>query len=166
MKKIILISIVILALLGCNKNKFDSIPHGYYTMEYYNWAWGYSHSGWIIDKGGDVMSFNLPDSWQNIDSTGHISEADLIENISNCDSKTNEISKSTLYKYNKLIDQAADGTISEPVNVGNDAGGTGLYCYQYNADLGLYKRVLLDVEGDWRYHNESSQAKTITKWLK
>ncbi|MFT5822371.1 MAG: hypothetical protein ACI8ZM_003627 [Crocinitomix sp.] len=166
MKKTFLLAIFTLILLGCNKEKYDSIPHGYYTMEYQNWAWGYSHSGWIIDSEGNVNSFNLPNDWNGPDSLGYISESQLIENISNCDSKIGSVSKRTLYTHNKLINDAATGSNSEPESNGADIGRYAYYCYQFDTDAGLYKGVVLEVDGDWSYHNESNAAKSIAKWMK
>jgi hypothetical protein len=166
MKRILFFTLIVLLLFGCNKEKYDSIPHGYYTVEYMNFAWGFQHTGWIIDSEGNVMSFDLPSNWNREDSLGYISEADLIDNLSQCNEKIDKVTSRRLYLNNKLIDGAANGTFSERENTSNDAGGMEFSCYQFDQELNLYKKVTLNVEGDWSYHNESEEAEKITKWMK
>ncbi|NOQ71773.1 MAG: hypothetical protein GQ574_07225 [Crocinitomix sp.] len=166
MKKLFLLAIFSLILLGCNKEKYDSIPHGYYTMVYQNFAWGYTFNGWMIDSDGNVNSFNLPEGMNGADSLGYISESELIENISNCDGIIGSVTKRKLYTQNKLINKAANGAFSEGTSHGADMGQYSYYCYQFDTDVGRYKRILLHTEGDWSYYNESNEAKAITRWMK
>lgn len=167
MKKLFLLPIIFLILLGCNKEEFDSIPHGYYTQEYKNCAWGIQHSGWIIDSDGKVMSFDKPNMWNDVDLQGYISKDQIIENIANCDKKINRISKKRLLEKNKLIKDAALGTFSDTLIAACDKGKMDYYyCYLYDNTLGMYKKIRLSTEGDDEYHNESSAAKTIDAWMK
>ena len=167
MKQNIFYTVIILLFLSCNKEKYDSIPHGYYTVEYTNMAWGYQYNGWIIDADGNVMSFNLPTSnWNGTDSLGFISETDLLNNIAMCDTSIEKVTERKLYLNNKLIQGAAMGTLTEKKNTSNDAGSTKYSCYYYDIEMDAFKKVLLNVEGDWSYHNESTEAKKITTWMK
>lgn len=172
MKRIIMknylfiISFIAYSLLGCNKEKFDSLPHGYYTLEHENWAWGYSHSGWIIDTDGNVMTFDLPSKWNREDSLGYISESALLENISYCNKKAEKVSKRKLYKHNQLIAGAANGKISLHDNTTADMGTRQYTCYWYDETRNLYKRVILKIEGDMEAVNESKNAAKIVDWMK
>jgi len=166
MKQTIIITIVLFCLLGCNKKKYESIPHGYYTFEVENWAWGHQHNGWIIDADGNVMSFNLPANWKRPDSLGFISEEDILDNLSKCKNKIKNITARKLYENNKLLEGAAIGSFSEKENTANDMGWIQYSCYQFDVEKGLYKKIKLHVEGDWSFHNESNEAKEITAWMK
>ncbi len=165
MNRYLLFTLFILSLFSCTK-KYESLPHGYYTMEFHNFAWGEQHDGWMIDKDGNIMSFNLPEEWNYADSLGYISEEHLQENLARCTEKLGKTTKRRLYLNNKLIAAAAEGTLSERKNIGADMGATTYLCYQYDKEKNLYKRVVLDTEGDWSYYNQSQEAKEITRWMK
>lgn len=166
MKQLFLISFIACVLLGCNKEKFDSLPHGYYTLEYENWAWGYQHSGWIVDEDGNIMSFDLPSKWSKEDSSGYIAESALLENISYCNKKVAKVSKRKLYKNNQLIDGAANGKLSSRNGSSRDGGVHRYNCYQYDKTRDLYKKIILKIEGDMEVVNESENAAKIVAWMK
>lgn len=166
MKKTIILFILFFSVTGCYKENFNKTPNGYYTLEQTNYAWGYHKSGWMIDMQGNIMSFNLPSKWNYTDTSGFITENKLIENISNCENKIGEISKNELYRFSFLINKAIEGNMTEKINVGNDAGQYQYSCYKFDANSGLYKKVILSVEGDFRYHNENFEAIEISEWMK
>lgn len=155
-----------LVFTGCYKEKFESIPHGYYTLEYENHAWGHQHSGWILDTDGKVKEFNLPENWNTPDSLGYLTENEIIENISYCKNEIDKFSKRKMYKFNKKIQNAANGNITSKKNTANDAGQTEYYCFFYDENKNAYKKINLSTEGDFSYHNESDEAKEIVDWLK
>ena len=165
MKNTFIIFIVFITFLSCEKEKINDSFNGYYTIEYTNWAWGYQHNGWVIDMQGRVMSFDLPVKWNKVDSLGYISKENLLENITNCDSKIEDVSNNNLIKYSTLINKAINGNISTKINTANDAGQTSYICYQFDTDLGLYKKIILKEQGDFSFHNESQEAKKIIKWM-
>ncbi len=161
-----ILSIMSLALLGCNKEKFDSLPHGYYTLDYRNWAWGYKHNGWMMDAEGNVLSFDLPAKWNDPDSLGYISEAALLENLSYCGKKVAKETKRKIYQNNQLIEGAAKGNVSLQDGGARDMGTSTYICYRYDAARKLYKKITLKMEGDIEAVNESDDAAKIVKWMK
>lgn len=165
MKRQILFPLLVLVLFACTK-KYSSIPHGYYTLEYKNAAWGPQYSIWMINSDGEIWSSTSPSNWHQVDSLGYISEALLMENIQKCDTQKGKTSKRKMYKHNKLINGAANGTLSDQTNSGNDAGTWTYTCYKYDEAKGLYKQIILAVEGDFAYSNTSSEAQEITTWMK
>lgn len=167
MRKLTLILFFIWPVIFCcNKEDLGTIPHGYFTFEYINYAWGYQHSGWIIDSTGIVKGFNLPEFWNYTDASGYISKSELEENLIYCTTMIDEVSEKTLNKYNNLIDAASKGSLSEIKNIGQDGGGLEYCCYLFDSNLNLYKKVTIDVQGDQSYYNKSHAAKDILKWMK
>lgn len=108
----------------------------------------------------------MPENWKKPDSSGFITENSIIENISYCDNEIDKISKRKMYKFNKLIGSAAGGNITDKKYTANDAGKTEYYCFYYDEEKDLYKKVILSTEGNYSFYNESEEAKEIVKWLK
>ena len=166
MKKLGLILLVGITLISCSKKDDDGVHHGYFTYEYQNGAWGYQHEGWMMDEKGKVSSFNLPEHWNGVDSLGYISEAELIENLENCENKIDHVSSRKLSSKNQLVATAVNGDYSERRNLGDDLGRIQYICYNWNSTLNLYQKVVLEESGDISYQNLSSEAQEIIKWMK
>ena len=156
------------SFLGCNKEathlKISS--HGYFTMQHQNHAWSYQHYGWIINKDGIAMSFNMPSKWNYEDSLGYISESKLLENLSYCNKQIAHVSKHALYKNNSMIEDASKRTGSLKPGTTKDGGISQYSCYLYDSSKYLYKKVTVKAEGDLTYINESNEAKQIYEWMK
>jgi hypothetical protein len=153
--KAIVIFIFGIFLFSCAKSASKKVKDGYFTKEYTNWAWGSQHNGWVINKDGDILSFNLPQSWNHPDSLGYISEQNLLDNISNCEKTKEKVSGLQLNKHTKLIKNASMRSLSEKKSVGIDGGGNDFYCYWYDEEVGKYKKVRLLLRGDYRQENLS-----------
>jgi hypothetical protein len=153
---------------SCEKeSKIDnSVVHGYFQYSYVNHAWGKTHSGWIIDKYGNVKSYNNPQKWNEPDSLGYITEEQLIDNLSYCNLNINTISSSNLTKYNSLVESASKGKLSNAKPGGNDMGIMSYYCYWYDTAKGKYKQILLSQDGDWSLTNSDYNAIKIDTWMK
>src|SRR5665647_2073732 len=68
---------ILLIFAGCEIIN-DLHPTALFEIQYINHAWGYQHSGSIIDASGDVREFDLPSVWNYPDSEGYISKACLL----------------------------------------------------------------------------------------
>lgn len=175
MKYLRLISIFGLACLllnGCNKessiDKTSILSQKlFFQYEYINYAWGFQHQGWFIDSTGKVYSYNLPesDTWNSGDENGVISASDLNENLSKAHSTGYTINTRELASKIDLINKAKLGEISEPVQVGADAGAMIYSCYTYDSSTKSYKRVILKKLGDYRVDNNSKSAYYLYKWM-
>ena len=89
---------------------------------YINFAWGYQHTGWLIDSSGCVYCYNLPEKWNHCDSLGYLSVTEMDSNILEADSICYILDKKELTNKFKLIEKAAEGLISEPIHEAYDAG--------------------------------------------
>jgi hypothetical protein len=137
----------------------------YFQYSYVNYAWGYQHSGWLIDNKGNVNYYNLPNNWRYEDSDG-ISYDDLIYNLSQADSVIAKIDLQVLNEKIKLIHEAIGGTVSPRVNTAYDAGGSTLSAFYYDNITKKYRSVILAESGDFSSYNKSAAAIQLTNWLK
>jgi hypothetical protein len=168
MKTKLLSLLFILILVACEKRN-DYIPDPnqkiFFQLEYVNYAWGFQHSGWMIDNTGAVRGFNLPKAWTYIDSQGFISSIDMDKNIEQLDTAFTNIDNESLTKYVAKIYDASKGKITDPKSQMADAGGAVFSAFIYDSKLGMYKQVMLKQTGDVFIDNESIEANDIYSWM-
>lgn len=167
--KVAFLFVFILFLSGCEKN--DQSNYGLkqlvlFQVEYVNYAWGYSHSGIVIDSTGNVGYFRLPENWHSPDSLGYISESDMNDNFRQLNDVPVTVTKEALVKYYSMLPEASQGKLSKPVNRMADAGATVYSGFLYFPSIKKYKQVLIRQWGDWEIENYSPEAEEIFKWLK
>jgi hypothetical protein len=136
-----------------------------FKVEYTNYAWGYSHSGILIDSSGKVGYFKNPKNWHSIDTSGYISESEMNDNISQIDTFYLNVNKNILLKNFNLVLYAAEGEISKPISSGADMGETVYSAFLYDSVAREYKHVLINQSGDWSRNNKSPEASQILDWL-
>ncbi|MFA5324550.1 MAG: hypothetical protein WCR82_03440 [Bacteroidales bacterium] len=163
--------IILVLFLFASCDKFNTSDEKFeqnvlFQSEYINYAWGYVNSGWIIDSTGNVHVYNLPESWNNCDSLGFISDTAINYNISVTDSICMHIDKKDLLDKVSLIKRAAKGSYSDPEQEMCDAGIVSYYGYIYNKKTKKYQRILLRQRGDIKIVNESGSAEQLYDWLK
>ena len=163
---------LISVLVSCQKNNNsinDVFPNTnqliLFRVEYTNYAWGYSHSGILIDSSGKVGYFKNPKNWHSIDTSGYICESEMNDNISQIDSFYLTVDRNILLRNFNLVQYAAEGEISKPNNSGADMGETVHSAFLYDPVAGKYKHVLINQSGDWSRNNKSPESKQILQWL-
>lgn len=169
MKNFIIIITLATLLFGCKKETLsvmDSNQKVYFQYQYLNYAWSYQNKGWIIDSTGNVYTFDKPDNWNFVDSTGIISEAHMNENLAKTTLATTKIDRTIVNEKIKLIDKAAAGELTKPKNEMADFGAITYASYIYDKEKKQYKEVLLNQYGDWSIENQSQEAKALFEWLK
>ena len=120
-----------LVLAGCREQERD-LPLSQpvlFQYRYMNFAWGPQDYGWLIDHEGRVRTFRMPEGFRGPDSTGLVSEADLLHNLSLTDSTIRLVDGEELEYYSGLITAAAKGETGEARNIACDAGSSVLSCY-------------------------------------
>ena len=65
----------------------------------------------------------------------------------------------------RLIPAAAKGRYSDRVSASRDRGAMVSACYVFNAAEKRYRKVELDVAGDWEYRNLAPEAQRLASWL-
>ena len=162
MKKSLFIAILIL-LAGCEGiNNYDQIT--IFEVGHINYAWGYQHSGIIIDQDGKVREFNLPEDW-NFCSGGYISAEAMAENIAYCREVTCTVIDQDLKYYSYLLSRAERGKMSDREHQMCDYGERSYCGYIFEPETNRYRRVELKNFGDWYSENNSEEAPEICEWL-
>lgn len=169
MKIFVLSTILIVLLNGCIET--EDIYSGdttklIFQSEYINYAWGYNHNGWIMDNTGKARSFQKTASWVFPDSLGYISEADMKKNFASCDADLKQVSTSEFNKYAQKAAGCVSGTLTKPENKMADAGAHVWAFYYYDAAKKGYKRVILEMTGDWSQQNLAANAREVVDWMK
>lgn len=137
-----------------------------FQVEYLNHAWGYAHSGIVIDSAGNVGYFRLPENWHTPDSLGYISESEMNDNYRQLNDVPVTVTEDALLKHYGMLPDASQGKLSEPYNRMYDAGVTVYSGFLYFPSIRKYKQVLISQWGDWQIDNYSPEAEEILKWLK
>jgi hypothetical protein len=138
---------------------------------YINYAWGYIHQGFFIDRNGLIHEYSeheishVNSSWNFPDNNGYITEEALKENMGKTQiAETRIISTDELHKYTNLIALVKDNDYSE-YQQGADMGAIVNSCYLFDDKTHTYKEILLRQEGDLIRINNNSAAKIIDEWL-
>jgi hypothetical protein len=171
MRNFIVLGLLIISLscVSCKKDNTTtatSTIHGYFQYSYINHSWGDENYGWIIDKSGNVKSYNNPKNWNTPDSLGYIGEQQLEDNISYCNSIVNTVTNNDLANYNLLVDAASRGKLITRRQEVYDMGAMTYYCYWYDTVKGKYKQILLSQTGYLIIINTDYNAMMINIWLK
>jgi hypothetical protein len=165
MKSILIVAISTLLLSSCEKiHDYDN--NTIFLVEYSNRAWVIQHSGTLIDSTGNVMTFNLPTTWNNPDEIGFISLEDMRENLTQMEEILCTVSRNDFAKYSSKLMKAKNGTLSDPKNEMADAGTVQYSGFLFDPDNNRYKKILIKQTGDWAIDNSSKEAKALYEWLK
>jgi len=162
-----------------------------YQSEYYGIAWGIKHYGFFIDPQGRKYNYRISkeyryevtDNWNwfktrdkvaLLDKTAHrqeryetITPVDLFENLLNSveykpwfgyKKKTNVITE-------EMIVDLLQSPIEDHGDIAIDAGSFTNSLYVYDAEMGIYKRILLSMGGDIKKINQSIYTHNIIRSL-
>lgn len=154
-------------ITGCKKDFAISDKQAIlFQFEYTNYAWGYQHSGFIIDNEGNILTYNNPANWNFPDNDFFINKEELAENINQCVMTGQKVPETELKKYSGYINNIASSKITALKNTGNDAGSMEYICYQYSEGTGMYKGSLIKMEGDFTCENLNFYSRKVASWLK
>lgn len=165
MKRILIVTLSTLLLSGCEKIP-DYDNNTIFMVEFSNRAWVIQHSGIMIDSTGNVMTFNLPTTWNRPDEMGFISLADMQENLAQMEEISCTVTRNDFAKYSSKLMKAKNGTLSDPENEMDDFGTVQYSGFLYDPDNNCFKKILIKQTGDWAIENSSKEAKALYEWLK
>jgi len=155
---------VLLIFAGCEIIN-DLHPTALFEIQYINYAWGYQHSGSIINASGDVREFDLPSAWNYPDNTGYISKADMEENLAQLGEIKCTVNKGDFGYYSDKLANAQKGKLTTPEHQMCDFGSLSYSGYIYEPGKNRYKYVLIRQTGDFYVENKSRDASDIYDWL-
>src|SRR5665647_965932 len=138
----LIIFFLLLFLTACEKIN-DLHPTALFEVQYINYAWGYQHSGSIIDASGDVREFDLPSVWNFPDTAGYISKADMEENLAQLGEITCTFNKRDLGYYSDKLANAQKGKLTTPEHQMCDFGSLSYSGFIYEPGKNRYRYVLI-----------------------
>lgn len=164
---ILILSVAALSLAGCKKSYVISEKQQIlFQVDYINYAWGYQHTGFIIDINGNVLSYSNPVNWNFHDDEMNLTETHVRENLSQCIPTGIIIPEEELEKYSGYILNIASSKVTAPRNVAADAGTTQYICYQFDENASVCKGSVIKTEGDFSSENLNFYSKKVALWLK
>ena len=131
-----------------------------------NYAWGYGHSGWLIDSSGAVRTFTLALS----DSVGYFNQSDTMpmriynKLLAKITPAGRTIPADTLLSMQALIEPASEGIVSFG-GMCNDYGLFRYSAFSYDTHSSRVKEIICYQFGDETACNSSGEAKKIARWL-
>ncbi len=169
MKNLILTLVLVTALSGCllpDDIWSEDTNILIFQSEYTNYAWGYNHNGWMLDHSGQVKRFQKSAKWVFPDSLGYVTASDMQKNMAACDSVMAKVSASDFDNYAGKALHCVTGSMSKPSNLMADAGEHIYAFYIYESRGNRFKRVILNMTGDWSQENLAPNAKEVADWMK
>ena len=136
-----------------------------FEVYYINHAWGKQHSGFLIDKDGNIKTYKDPADWNFASADKEISVDQIAKNLSKTVLASTKISQEELNEYASRIYTIDQKKLSKPVSVGADMGERVFVTYNYNSVKQTYKQVLISKSGDWESENKDKSAQEIKNWL-
>jgi len=172
MKKIAIYTtlICLLSILGaCNKAQPAELTEGqeiYFERSYINNAWVHQHSGFLIDKDGQIRLFSQPVNWHFPNEDSRVTDNEILENMQQTEIVASyRIEMDILKQYAKKIASVRENDYTEYQAMA-DAGASINACYLYDKKTQTYKQIVLSQTGDWVRINNHPVAKEIDEWLR
>ena len=137
----------------------------YFEIPYTNQAWGNQFKGFLIDKEGQVRTYDKPASWNGTEQSFSLTKEQMEANVSQTTVSATKIDAAELSQNIESAQKITGDSFSKPVNGGADLGLTLFYSYTYNADRKTYTAVLLRQTGNVIIHNQDAHAKEVADWL-
>lgn len=86
-------------------------------------------------------------------------------NMAACDSVLKKIDSKELALYAGKALSCADGPFTKPQNTMADAGERIFAIYIFDTANRRYKKVILNVTGDWSQQNLAANTKEVVDWM-
>lgn len=138
-----------------------------FEVEYINHAWGYQHSGIVIEQNGEMFRY----SW-GTSSPYWTPTPNELYSLIELETKFNHnrqliriLPKDTIAAMVGLNSTATVGSYSDTVAVGADAGAVLFSIYQFDSSTQRYQRIPLRLTGDYTFERKSDAATVIANWL-
>jgi hypothetical protein len=166
-KNIILLASIVLLTTGCTKKYVISEKQIIlFQYDYINYAWGFQHHGYLIDREGNILKYENPEVWNFPDKESGLTSSQVNENMRVCKYSGKQIPTEELNKYSQFIEGIASSKVTALKNVAADAGTYEYICYQYSEETDTYKGYLIKREGDFTCENLNFYSKKAALWMK
>ena len=166
-KQIIYLVIVVLFITGCNKKPgTDGNPAIYFQFDRLNYAWGYQHTGFLINNEGKILTYKNPQNWNFPDNHLILTDSQIRDNIGNCVFSGKTVPQQELKKFASYIKNISSSKVTAMKKVAADAGTIDYICYRFSPDSNNYKGYIIKREGDFTCENLNFYSKKVSVWLK
>jgi len=127
-------------------------------------GWAFGHGGFYVDNAGFVYTY-----YENryfTDPTNGVFAASYLEDKTSTNRRyLATVLTAELENKWRLLSLAATGSVSNPRQVGNDAGVTEYRGFILNESSNEYSVILLGMQGDFEATNSSLEARILMDWL-
>jgi hypothetical protein len=165
--KIFIIPVAVLILTGCRKkiviNNNQAIL---FEVEFVNNHNSNEHSGLYIDKGGNVMIYKNPGTWNFRDKDYKLTSAQVSSNLANCINSGTSIREDELISYTSFIKNISASKVTALKRITADSVSVKYLCYQFDEKAGIYKGSLIKMEGAATCENLNFYSRKVALWLK
>ncbi len=171
MKGYLLVLFMTVTLAGCNvfnNNSGKDFQKYLFEVQYINYAWGYIHSGFYINKKGEIYQFRYDrdsEQWRS-NPDNYYTEEELKDKYSPNHEFVATLEKSDVLAKKELIPTIMESSYSDSVQIGADQGAKRYICYYYDSKKKEYLRIIIEQEGDWSFNKQSAAADSVVNWLK
>ncbi|WP_221390049.1 hypothetical protein [Dyadobacter sp. NIV53] len=167
-KTIYLPFLLLIIFSGCIEDNITVAdePEVYFEVAHSNYAWNTTREGFVIDKDGNIRTYENPARWNVADSTrGMLTTSEIKENIAKTVMTDKKVDASILKNYAEKIPAISTSEYTKPASGGNDQGITSYYAYRFDRKKQVYVSILLNETGDWERQNKDQAAIEISGWL-
>jgi hypothetical protein len=166
-KNIFIVLLTLSLLEGCRKNvAINNKQAILFEVEYLNNLPGPQHSGIVIDKEGNVMSYKNPTNWNYPDNDLRLTSVQAGSNLANCVNTGTRINEEELLSYARYIKNISASKVTAIKHVQADSGSVKYICYLYDDKTGIYKGSLIRMEGAATCENLNFYSRRVAAWLK
>jgi len=166
-KQIFILGLFVLILTGCDKDfTLSDEQEILFQYDYQNYAWGRQHSGYFIDRKGNILTYNMPEEWTHTDNDLIIFQEQMMENLDKCVISDLSVPLPELEKFTRHIPNLSLSKVSAIRNTGADMGSHTFICYKFDDTFKVYKGFLIKMEGDNTCENLNFFSKKVVSWLK
>lgn len=165
-QRLLLAGVALLGLAGCTSISAPVDAEGtLFEVEYVNFAWVPTSTGFVIEPSGRIHSFDLGGRpWTTADDEW-VSGPELEAKWATNSEEKGTVSSSVVEQMSARVGAAAAGGLSEPVNRCADAGTITYSAYRYDPTRAKFQRVVVRREGDIAQLSKSLAGRAIADWL-
>jgi hypothetical protein len=164
--KLLLIIVILYITVGCKKNYVLSKSQDIlFQYEFIKTTGTYTHRGILVDAGGNIFTYNMPDKWNFHNNDQVITSPELLKNLSYCTPTGKKIPPVELRKLVNCIDNISASKVSSPRKTNSESGNSYYYCYQFSEKSSTYNRTVIKTEGNLKSENLNFYSKKIILWM-
>ncbi len=151
---------------GCRKNYTLSEDQKIlFQYSYNNDNTSRVNQGFIIDKDGNILTYNQPEKWNFPDLNAVLAQVQVAENLRYCKTTGKRVPHTELDKYESHIINLASSKVSAKKSATTGKGTSAYYCYTFSSEDSTYKQVIIRMHGDLECENLNFYSRKVAEWM-